>query len=162
MSDVNEKLQDLQESMQKLQILKALGTERLILEQEKEIYQIQQDIMKLNNDVSVDIIDAILPKKCKFCTEKTTEEERLECFEKNGDTCKNKEPKNVNMFNGSFLKLIILYLSIVTLLITFLLLTNIFSNYFENKILLFGIASIILIIIIFLVKKPVKQIYSSS
>ena len=78
MSDVNDKLQELQESMAKLQLLKALGAERLIMEQEKEIYQIQHDIMMLNNNISVDIIDAVLPKKCKFCTAKTTEEERLE------------------------------------------------------------------------------------
>ena len=40
MSDISEKLHELQESMQKLTLLKQLGAEKLILEQENEIFQI--------------------------------------------------------------------------------------------------------------------------
>lgn len=160
MSDVNEKLHELQESMQKLQLLKQLGAEKLILEQEKEIYVIQQDIMHLNNNTSIDIIDAILPKKCKFCTVKTIDEDRLECFEKIGTTCKRKEPKNVNMLNMSIFKVILMYMSLLALLFTFLLFTNILFNYFEPKLLVFGLATAGLLLVFLLFRKPVKKLYS--
>ena len=61
MSDISEKLHELQENMQKLTLLKQLGAEKLILEQEREIIQIQQEIMNINANASVDIIDAIFP-----------------------------------------------------------------------------------------------------
>lgn len=70
MADVSEKLQELQESMQKLQLLKQLGAERLILEQEKEIYQIQQEIMKVNESTSIDAFEMILPKNVNFVRRK--------------------------------------------------------------------------------------------
>ena len=63
MSDISEKLHELQENMQKLTLLKQLGAEKLIIEQENEIYNIQQEIMSINASASVDIIDAVLPKK---------------------------------------------------------------------------------------------------
>lgn len=160
MSDVNEKLHELQESMQKLQLLKQLGAEKLILEQEKEIYTIQRDIMHLDNNTSIDIFDAVLPKKCKFCTVKTTDEERLECFEKIGTTCKRKEPKHVNMLNMSIFKVVLMYMTLLAVLFTFLLFTNILFNYFEEKLLVFGLASAGLLLVIVLFKSPVKKLYS--
>jgi hypothetical protein len=166
MSEINEKLHELQESMQKLQLLKQLGTDKLILEQEQEVFRIQQDIMKLNNNTSVDIIDAILPKKCKFCSVKTTEEDRLDCYEKIGDSCKEKEPKFANMLNMGILKVALLYLSLLALLITFLLLTNILFKYITgetvvDKIMVFSIAVVGLALVILLFRKPVKNLYAS-
>ena len=128
MPDVSEKLQELQESMQKLHLLKQLGAEKLILEQEQEIFNIQQDIMQLDNNTSIDIIDAVLPKKCKYCEIKTTEEERLDCFERNGSTCKVKVPKSINMLNLSFIKVGVIYLSLLGILFIFLLLLNLIKS----------------------------------
>ena len=125
MSDISEKLHELQESMQKLTLLKQLGAEKLILEQENEIFQIQQEILKINANTSVDIIDAILPKKCKFCVDMVTDEEKLECYEKNYNKCKKKEPKNMNLLSMNFLKVILMYLVLLGLLFAFLIITNI-------------------------------------
>ncbi|WP_457557063.1 hypothetical protein [Candidatus Harpocratesius sp.] len=162
MADVSEKLQELQESMQKLQLLKQLGAERLILEQEKEIYKIQQEIMKANESTSIDAFEMILPKKCKFCTEKTTDEERLECYEKNYNTCKRKPPKVANMLSLGAVKLFLSYIAILALLFVFLLLTNIFLDYFpENRLLVFILAFLGLSMVIIGFWKPFKRLHSA-
>jgi len=162
MSDISEKLHDLQESMQKLTLLKQLGAEKLILEQENEIFQIQQEIMSINANASIDIIDAILPKKCKFCTDMVTEEEKLDCYEKNYSTCKKKEPKNMNLLSMNFLKVILMYLVLLGLLFAFLIITNILITYFEDQTLGVFIGSAVgLILIILIFRKPVKKLYKS-
>ncbi len=162
MIDVNEKLQELQESMQKLQLLKQLGAQKLILEQEKEIVDIQQDILRLDENTSVDIFEAILPKKCKFCTEQRTDEDRLECYEKNYNTCKRKAPKVANLLNFSAMKLLFGYLALLGVLFVFLLLTNIFSSYFpEQRLIVFLCAGAGLLLVVILFRKPFKQLYSS-
>ena len=162
MVDVSEKLQELQESMQKLQLLKQLGAEKLILEQEKEIVEIQQDILRLDENTSVDIFEAILPKKCKFCTEKRTDEDRLECYEKNFSTCKRKAPKVANLLNIGAMKLLVSYLALLGVLFAFLLLTNIFSSYFpEQLIIVFIFAAAGTLLVILLFRKPFKRLYSA-
>jgi hypothetical protein len=64
--NMSEKLLELQEAMQHLQMLKQIGAEKLIMSQEKEIFNIQQDLMTMDNDASLDAVDAILPKKMSF------------------------------------------------------------------------------------------------
>ena len=164
MSDISEKLHELQESMQKLTLLKQLGAEKLILEQENEIFQIQQEIMNINANASVDIID-ILPKKCKFCMEhheRFQEEEKFDCYEKNYSKCKKKEPKNMNLLSMNFLKVILMYLVLLGLLFAFLIMTNILFTYFEDQVLGVFIGSAVgLILIILIFRKPVKKLYKS-
>ena len=162
MSDISEKLQELQESMQKLTLLKQLGAEKLIMEQENEIFQIQQEILKINANASIDIIDAILPKRCKFCTDMVTEEEKLDCYEKNYSKCKKKEPKSMNLLSMNFLKVILMYLVLLGLLFAFLIITNILFTYFEGQVLGVFIGSAVgLILIILIFRKPVKKLYKS-
>jgi len=165
MSDISEKLHELQENMQKLTLLKQLGAEKLIMEQEREIFHIQQEIMNINANASVDIMDAILPKKCKYCTEypeRFQEEEKLDCYEKNYSKCKKKEPKSMNLLSMSFLKVFLMYVVLLGLLFVFLLLTNILFTYFEGQVLAVFIgAAIGLIIITLLFRKPVKKLYKS-
>lgn len=159
MADVSEKLQELQESMQKLQLLKQIGANKLIQEQEKEIYQIQQEIMKLNESTSLDAFEVLLPKKCQFCPEKTTDEERLECYEKNYSTCKRKVPKVANALSLNALKVFLSYIAVLGLLITFLLLTNIFSNYFpDNRLLIFIFSFAGLGLMVLAFWKPYKRL----
>lgn len=162
MSDISEKLQELQESMQKLQMLKQLGAEKLIIEQEKEIFQIQQEIMRMDEKTSIDAFEVLLPKKCKYCTEKRSDEERLECYETNFDSCKRKAPKIANLISLSAMKLLVSYLAVLGLLFLFLLFTNIFMNYFpEQKLLVFVFAFTGLFLMILLFRKPFKQLYAS-
>ncbi len=162
MVDVTDKLQELQESMQKLQLLKQLGAEKLIIEQEKEIIEIQQDILKLDENTSVDIFEAVLPKKCKFCTEKRTDDERLECYEKNFDKCKRKAPKVANLLNFGAMKLLFGYLALLGVLFVFLLLTNIFSSYFpDQRLIVFLCAGAGLLLVVLLFRKPFKKLYVS-
>ncbi|MHA1720901.1 MAG: hypothetical protein ACTSWX_03910 [Promethearchaeota archaeon] len=162
MSDVSEKLHELQESMQKLTLLKQLGADKLVMEQEREIFQIQKEIMNINENASLDIFDAVLPKKCKFCTDKITDEEKLECFEKNYSKCKKKEPKTMNLLSMNFLKVVLMYLVLLGLLFAFLILTNIFSSYFGDKVLIIFIGSVVgMVIIILLFRKPVSKLYKS-
>ena len=162
MSDVSEKLHELQESMQKLTLLKQLGADKLVMEQESEIFQIQKEIMNINENASLDIFDAVLPKKCKFCTDKITDEEKLECFEKNYSKCKKKEPKTMNLLSMNFLKVVLMYLVLLGLLFAFLILTNIFSSYFGDKVLIIFIGSVVgMVIIILLFRKPVSKLYKS-
>jgi len=94
MSDVSEKLLELQEHIQKLQLLRQIGAEKLILEQENEVFKIQQEIMKMDSERAVEIIDFV-PQKCRFCPEQSTDEAKLECFEENQTTCKRKPPSSV-------------------------------------------------------------------
>ncbi|MHA1776411.1 MAG: hypothetical protein DRO88_05760 [Promethearchaeia archaeon] len=162
MADVSEKLQELQESMQKLQLLKQIGANNLIQEQEKEIYQIQQEIMKVNESTSLDAFEVILPKKCKFCPEKTTDEERLECYEKNYSTCKRKPPKFANILNFNALKLFLSYIAVLALLFVFLILTNIFSTYFpDNRLLVFVFSFTGLALVVAAFWKPYRRLHSA-
>jgi hypothetical protein len=57
---VDDKLQELQEAIQKLQMLKQLGAENLVIEQEKAIFSLQKDIMELNTQTSMDPVDYLL------------------------------------------------------------------------------------------------------
>ena len=162
MSDISEKLHELQENMQKLTLLKQLGAEKLILEQENQIFHIQQEIMSINANASVDIIDAILPKKCKFCTDMISEEDKLDCYEKNYSKCKKKEPKSMNLLSMSFLKVFLMYVVLLGLLFLFLLLTNILFTYFEGQVLGVFIGSTVgMLIIILIFRKPIKKLYKS-
>ena len=106
--DISEKIQELQENIQKLQILKSVGADRLVIAQEKEVYRIQQEILEIDRNQPVDIVDAILPKKCRFCTEKITQDERLDCFEENGETCKRKPPSITNLFSLKVMRFVIM------------------------------------------------------
>ena len=162
MPDISEKLHELQENMQKLTLLKQLGAEKLIIEQENEIFHIQQEIMNINANASIDIIDAVLPKKCKFCPDMVTDEEKLECYEKNYSKCKKKEPKSINLLSMNFLKVILMYLVLLGLLFAFLILTNILFTYFEGQVLGVFVGSAVgLILIILIFRKPVKKLYKS-
>lgn len=162
MSDISEKLHELQENMQKLTLLKQLGAEKLIIAQENEIFQIQQEILKINANTSVDIIDAILPKKCKFCTDMVTDEEKLDCYEKNYSKCKKKNPKNMNLLSMSFLKVFLSYIVLLGLLFVFLILTNILFTYLEGQFLAVFIGSAIgMLIIVLIFRKPVIKLYKS-
>ncbi len=118
--------------------------------------------MNINANASVDIIDAILPKKCKFCTDMVTDEEKLDCYEKNYSTCKKKEPKTMNLLSMNFLKVIMMYLILLGLLFAFLIITNILFTYFEGQTLGVFIGSAIgLILIILVFRKPVKKLNKS-
>lgn len=162
MADVSEKLQELQESVQKLQMLKQIGAEKLAIEQEKEVFSIQQDILQMNENTAIDIMDMALPKKCKFCDEVKLDEQRLLCYEKNGDTCKKKEPKSIGVMNFSILKIIVGYLGLLGLLFAFLLFTNIFFSYFEGqRLVVFLLSGACLLGIFLLFRKPFKHIYNS-
>jgi len=162
MADVSEKLQELQESVQKLQMLKQIGAEKLAIEQEKEIIALQQDIIRLNDNTALDYIDIALPKKCKFCDEMKTDEQRLTCFEKNGDACKKKEPRFAGMMTFGVLKLVVGYLGLIGLLFAFILFTNIFFSYFEGQhLIVFILSGVCLIFVIMLFRKPYRKIYNS-
>ena len=153
-----EKLLELQEMMQKIQLLKQIGAEKLVMEMEMQIFKVQQDILQINQDVAIDPVDLILPKKCKFCTEMTGEEDRLLCFEKNGETCKNKPPANMGLLSTAILRVGLMYAILVMGLFTFLILTNIFFTYIDSQFAVFMISAVILAAIFILFKGPVKQV----
>ena len=161
MSDVSEKLLELQEHVQKLQLLRQLGAEKLILEQENEVYKIQQEIMDLDSNASVALLDFV-PQKCRFCPEQSTDEAKLECFEANNTTCKRKPPSSVGFLNLNILKVILQFVVMIGVLVTFLILTNIFINYFPDDrllVLLLSASGLILVVLIF--RKPVKSLFHS-
>ncbi len=162
MSDVTEKIQELQENIQKLQILKSIGATHLVISQEKEVYRIQKEILDIDRNQSVDIVDAILPKKCRFCEEKLTQDARLECFEKNGETCKHKPPNITNLFSIKIIRLIVTVSLIIMGLLAFLLLSNIFLGYFpEQRLIAFAICVGGIGTLILLLWRPVKKLFQS-
>ena len=143
MSDVSEKLQELQESMQQLQLLKSIGAQRLIQSQEKEIFRIQQEILNIDDNQPVDIED-FLPKKCRYCDLKETEDDRLECFEKEGEKCKRKPPKMNNILSVNFFRFLAMVGVVIASLFVILLLTNILMSYLpepNQKLLVFACLS---------------------
>ena len=156
--DVNEKLLELQEAMQKMQLLKQIGADRLIIRQENEIFNIQQDILSINKSTSVDIVDMVLPNRCRFCTDKKDDEEKLECYEANYNTCDKKEPAHVSLVSMSILKVTLMYISVLLVLFTFLLLTNIFFNYVDDRLIVFIISSAVVAGIVMVFWKPVKSL----
>lgn len=162
MSDITEKIQELQENIQKLQILKSIGAERLVIKQENEVYRIQQEILDIDRNHPVDVVDAILPKKCRFCQEKNNQNERLECFEQNGETCKNKPPHITSLFSVRVVRFIIMAALVLLSLFSFLILTNIFMTYLpEFKLLVFLISISILGCLVILFWKPVRKLFRS-
>ena len=161
MSDVSEKLHELQEHIQKLQLLRQLGAEKLIFEQENEVYKIQQEIMKLDSERAVEIIDFV-PQKCRFCPEQLTDEAKLECYEENNTICKRKPPSSVGFLNANILKVILQFFVLVGVLITFLIFTNIFINYFpDNRLLVLLLAGSGLLLVVLIFIKPVKSLFHS-
>jgi hypothetical protein len=157
-SDVNDRIIELNEAMQKLQILKQIGAENLVIEQEKEIYHIQQDILHLNKDTTVEAVD-LLPKKCRFCMSLENEEDRLECSEKNSKTCKNREPVTMGLITAAFLKVLLIYGMLLLLLLTFSLLTDILFKFLDDKVLVFIIAFAIVGCVVVLFRGLVKSLY---
>jgi hypothetical protein len=151
---------ELQEAMQKLAMLKQLGAENLVIEQEKNIYHIQQEIMKMNEKCSIDAID-YLPKKCRYCTEFTEDQdlERLECSERKSKTCKNHEPANMSLLTSAFLKLLLAYGVFLLMLLTFSIITDIMFKFLDDKIVVFTISFVLLGAILILFRQPFKAIY---
>ena len=91
-----------------------------------------------------------------------TDEEKLDCYEKNYSKCKKKEPKNMNLLSMSFLKVFLMYMVLLGLLFVFLIITNILFTYFEGQVLGVFIGSALgLILIILIFRKPVKKLYKS-
>lgn len=161
MSDVSEKLLELQEHIQKLQLLRQLGAEKLILAQENEVYKIQQDIMTLDQETPVEMMDFV-PQKCRFCPEKSTDEAKLECFEANNTTCKRKPPSSVGFLNVNILKVVLQFVVMIGVLVTFLILTNIFINYFpEDRLLVLLLSGGGLLLVVLLFTKPIKSLFNS-
>ena len=93
-STVDDRLMELQEMMQRLQLLKQIGADNLVIEQEKEIHNLQQELLTMNKEASLDIIDT-LPRKCRFCTDMDTDEAKLDCYEKNFKNCKRREVSSI-------------------------------------------------------------------
>lgn len=155
---VDDKLAELQEAIQKLQMLKQLGAENLVIEQEKAIFSIQKEIMELNRDTSMDPVD-YLPKKCRYCDLCKTDEERLDCSEKNLRTCKQREPPNMSLLTMGFLKVLLLYGVVLLLLLTFSLLADVFIKFIEDKVIVFVITSLVLVGIILLFRSPFMNLY---
>ena len=70
-------------------------------------------------------------------------------------------------------KVVLMYVSLLAMLITFLLLTNILFNYIDgtsigleednilSKVLVFGLSSLGLLIVVLIFRKPIKKLYSS-
>lgn len=156
--DVDDRLLELQEALQKLQVLKQIGAHNLIIKQEKEIYDIQQDILSMNENAIIDAADAILPKKCRFCTEKLTDEEKIECYEANYDKCEQKEPMHIGLLSMSVLKLVISYIALLLLLFTFLLISNILFNFIDERWIVFTLTLLIVAGIVGLFYKPMKKL----
>ena len=162
MSDVSEKLHELQENIQKLQLLRQLGAEKLIWAQENEIYKIQQEIMKLDKQTPVDMIDALLPQKCRWCPEHSSDDAKLECYEANYATCKRKVPKSVGFLNLNILKVVMQFMILLGVLFTFLIFTNIFINYFpDDRLLVLLLSGIGLFLVMLLFRKPVINLLNS-
>lgn len=156
--DTSEKLVELQEAVQKLQILKQIGAETLALKQEKEIFKIQEEIRGMNEDSSLDVVDTI-PRKCRFCTVHKTDDERLMCFEENYKTCKQQEPPPMNAMSASFLKVLLLYGVILLSMLSFLLLSNILFLYIDNRIFVFMISFIAVGTMTLLFRKPIGNLF---
>ncbi|MHA1585454.1 MAG: hypothetical protein ACTSVU_06575 [Promethearchaeota archaeon] len=162
MDNVSEKLHELQENLQYLQILKQMGAQNLVLKQEKEIVRIQQEIMNVDKATSIDATQLVLPKKCRFCPEKTTDQERFECFEKNGKKCKVKVNTHINLVNVSIMRVVVTFFSIIALILVFLLLTNISMQYFPAyPIISFAISAVGVILVFFALKGPMVRILHS-
>jgi len=161
MSDVSEKLLELQEHIQKLQLLRQLGAEKLVLAQENEVYKIQQDIMKLDGETKADLIDFV-PQKCRFCPEQPTDEKKLECFEENQTTCKRKPPSSVGFLNLNILKVAMQFVVLIGVLVTFLILTNIFINYFpEDRLLVLLLSGSGLLLVVLIFRKSITTLFHS-
>jgi hypothetical protein len=156
--DVDDKLLELQEALQKLQVLKQIGASNLIIKQEKEIYDIQKDILSMNDSASIDAADAILPKKCRFCSEKTSDEEKIECYETNFEKCEQKEPMHIGLLSMSVLKLVISYIALLLLLFTFLLISNILFNFIDERWIVFSLTLFLVFGVIGLFYKPMKKL----
>lgn len=156
-SDLDEKLQELQESIQRLTLLKQIGAENLVNQQEKEVFRIQQDLLGLNKDAPLDIIDTI-PKKCRFCDTMKTDDERLECYEKNFQTCKKRESLGIGLVSSSFFKVFIAYAALLLLILTFSMLVDVFFKLTEDKTIVFATAAGVLFVIIILFRAPFKAL----
>jgi hypothetical protein len=157
--DYTDKLVELQEAMQRLQLLKQIGAENLIIHQEREIFRIQQDIQKMNEDTELDIMDT-LPKKCRFCTECKTDDERLTCFDTNHETCKKKEFNPTNPISGAFLKIFLVYGLLLLNFFLFLMVSNILMLYLTQTWLVFILSAIVVGLVIVLFRQPVKSLYN--
>jgi hypothetical protein len=155
--DTSEKLVELQEAVQKLQLLKQIGAETLALKQEKEIFKIQEEIRGMNEDSSLDVVDTI-PRKCRFCTVHKTDDERLMCFEENYKTCKQQEPPPMNAMSASFLKILFLYGILLLSMLCFLLLSNILFLYIDNRLVVFIMAFVVVGSISILFRKPISNL----
>jgi len=156
-SDLDEKLQELQESIQRLTLLKQIGAENLVNQQEKEVFRIQQELLGLNKDTSLDIVDTI-PKKCRFCDSMKNDDERLECYEKNYRTCKKHEPMNLGLVSTTFLKVFIAYAALILLILTFSMISDVLFKYLDDKTIVFAITGGCLFGIILLFRSPFKSL----
>jgi hypothetical protein len=161
-SDVEEKLAELQEGLQKLQLLKGIGAKKLIAAQEREIYRIQQEILDIDENKSMDVVHALLPKKCWYCNEKETEDERLQCFEDTQGECDQRKPEISGVFSLNLIRLVVIIALVLFGLFSFLLLTNILLNYLPDyKWIVFGICILLTSLIGFLLRKPIKSVFKS-
>ena len=163
MSDVTEKLQELQESMQQLQLLKSIGAQKLIQEQEKEIYHIQQEILDIDENIPIDV-ESLLPKKCRFCDIKETADERLECYEIKGEKCKRKPPEMTNILSLNFFRFLAMTGVVIASLFVIMLLTNILMSYLpepNQKLLVFVLCAAGYGLLTLLFWKPVRNLFKS-
>jgi hypothetical protein len=156
-TSVDDKLMELQEMMQRLQILKQLGADNLVIEQEKEIFQLQKDLMDANKETPLDIVDT-LPRKCRFCEEPNNDDERLECYEKQYKTCKKHEPTNLSSMTTAFLRVILAYGFVIILILIFSLITDVLFKYITDSIIVFSISVIIVVAIVILLRNPIKKV----
>jgi len=156
-SDLDEKLQELQESVQRLTMLRQIGAENLVTQQEKEVFRIQQELLGLNNDTSLDIVDTI-PKKCRFCDALKTDDERLDCYEKNFRTCKRREPVNIGLVSSALLKVFVAYAALLLLILTFTMISDAFFKFIEDKSIVFSISAICVVGITLLFRGPFKSL----
>ncbi len=156
-STVDDRLMELQEMMQRLQLLKQIGADNLVIEQEKEIHNLQQELLTMNKEASLDIIDT-LPRKCRFCTDMDTDEAKLDCYEKNFKNCKRREVSSIGSTISVILKVVMGYVIVIILILIFSLITDVLFQYLTDKVEIFVIAGIFIILIVLLFRKPMSQL----
>src|SRR6056297_2284582 len=153
-SNYGEKLVELQDAINELQMLKQIeGTDKLQRLQERKIFNIHKELQNMNKSAQLSAVDAILPLKCRTCPDKTTDEERLQCFDENHETC-TRDEEVLTPLKMSILKITIMFISVILGLLLFLLATNIFSKYLVDLWAIFLASFGLTLIIVFLFRQP--------
>jgi hypothetical protein len=152
------KLIELQENIQKLQLLKQIGAKKLILRQEREIFKIQEQLRRIDGEIPLELLD-ILPRKCQFCTDYASDDDRLTCFESSYKECKKKDIPQIGSIETGFLKILLLFGMLIITLLCFMLISNILFKFLEERLVVFLITLGIVSIIVLVFLKPVMRMY---